>query len=472
MSPETLHEAKPLSHHRLDAISVLDGRYDKDVEILSPFASEHALISTRTEVEAKYLIALSDVGILRPFTEEERELLGNVGPSLTVEQADEVKEIEKTSEHDVKAVEKWLRNHLSTTSLEDVTPYIHFLLTSEDVNNLSYRLMLQRGTGEVMVPAADKVVDRLLEFAQQEKETVMPGRTHGQDAVPTTLGKEMALFAVRMNKEIRKLEKAKLTGKFNGAIGNYNAHAYARPEIDWLDFSKKFVEGLGLEFNPFSTQINPYEDMVEMFQTYQRLNGVFLDLDQDMWRYISDDWFAQEVKAEETGSSTMPQKVNPIRFENSEGNVTVANSLFEGFSRKLATSRLQRDLSDSTTIRNVGTALGHSLLIYKNALQGLGRVFVNHGEIEEALNENWSVLTEGVQSVLRDHGRDDAYDVVKAASRGKEIGPDEWSEWVDRLDVSEEEKLQFRELTPNKYVGIAQNIVDLAIETIEASRVG
>lgn len=457
-------------HNRLQAISVLDGRYNSDVEALSPFVSEFALIKTRTEVEAKYLMALSGIGILRDFTIEEKDLLTNIGSNMILDQVVEIKEIEKKSEHDVKAVEIWLRNYLSNTTLADVTPYIHFLLTSEDINNLSNRLMLQRGTQEVILPAVDSVIDRLLDFAEKEKATVMPARTHGQDAVPTTLGKELAAFAVRMNEEVRKLEQSKLTGKFNGAAGNYNAHKYARPDVDWLKFSKDFVESLGLKFNPFSTQINPYEDMIEMFQTYERLNGVFLDMDQDMWRYISDNWFAQEVKAEETGSSTMPQKVNPIKFENSEGNVSVANSLFEGFSRKLATSRLQRDLSDSTTIRNVGTALGHSLLIYRNALQGLGRISVNHQEIEKALNKNWSILTEGVQSVLRDHGKDNAYEVVKAASRGKEIGPENWEEWVERLDATDEEKQQFKKLSPLQYIGMAMDLADLAIATIEDSR--
>lgn len=458
-----------LESFRLDAISVLDGRYDKEVDSLSSYSSEHALIATRTEIEAKYLIALSEGNIVRPFTFEEKNLLSQIGSNLTVEQANEVKEIEKTSEHDVKAVEKWLRGILSNTSLADVTPMIHFLLTSEDVNNLAYRLMMERATQEVMVPASDKVIKKLMDIAVKERDTAMPARTHGQDAVPTTLGKEMAIFAVRMNKETRKLANGRLTGKFNGAAGNFNAHVYTRPDINWMQFSKKFVESLGLEYNPFSTQINPYEDMIEMFQTYQRLNGIYLDLDQDMWRYISDNWFAQEVKPDATGSSTMPQKVNPIKFENSEGNVSIANSLFDGFSRKLAVSRLQRDLSDSTTIRNVGSALGHSLLVYKNCLQGLEKVHVNHPKIEEVLNANWSVLTEGVQSVLRNHGRDDAYDIVKEASRGKEIGPDDWNAWVDRLDVEESEKRDFYELSPGKYVGMAGDIVDLAIQSIQDS---
>lgn len=456
--------------YSLEAISVADGRYRKDVEVLSPYVSEFGLIKARTEVESKYLVALSDVGILRPFLPEETELLSNLGQTMTLVDAQRVKEIEKTSEHDVKAVENWMRERLQGTSLQDVTPYLHFLLTSEDTNNLAYRLMFQRATRDVMVPSYDRTIDQIMGMAVKEQDTVMLARTHGQDGVPTTLGKELAVFAVRMNHEVRKLEKLKLTGKFSGAVGNFNAHTYTKPDIDWLGFSKKFVEGLGFEYNPFSTQINSYEDLIEAFQTYQRLNGVVLDMDQDVWRYISDDWFTQEVKKTTTGSSTMPQKVNPIDIENSEGNVAIANGLFESMSRKLAVSRLQRDLSDSTTIRNAGLALAHSLLVSEKACKGLGKIHANYENITSAVNNNWSVLAEGVQSVLRDHGRDNAYDLVKDAIKGKKLGPNEWPGWVDELDITDEEKAQFKELTPDKYVGIAPEIVDLAIQTIAESR--
>lgn len=468
------HENNPdgdiLTKFQLEAISVIDGRYHKEVSPLRSYVSEFGLIRTRAEIESKYLIALSNVGILRPFTDSEEQLLNEVGQEMTLDQAKRVKELEKTSEHDVKAVENWLREHLKNTSLSDITSYIHFLLTSEDVNNLSYRLMFQRATQDVMVPSYDRVIDRVMEMAVDEKNTVMLARTHGQDAVPTTLGKEMAIFAARMNREVRKLANMRLTGKFNGAAGNFNAHKYARPEIDWNEFSRKFVESFGLSYNPFSTQINPYEDMIESFQSYQRLNGVVLDADQDIWRYISDNWLVQEVRKTTTGSSTMPQKVNPIDFENSEGNVAVGNGLFEAMGRKLSTSRLQRDLSDSTTIRNIGAALAHSLLVSEKIYKGLGKIHANHAVISEDVGSNWSVLAEGVQTVLRDNGRDDAYDVIKDASKGEEINASNWLEWIDRLDIAEEEKERFRKLSPQVYIGNAAQIVDMVQEEIESSR--
>src|SRR4030043_440364 len=275
---------------------------------------------------------------------------------MTMAQAERVKQIEDTTRHDVKAMERAFREFVVGTSLEDVTEMIHFGLTSEDINNLSYRLMLDRARREICVPALDQVVDGFADRASQYKGIPMLARTHGQPAVPTTLGKEMANIAVRLNRQTRKLENVKLTGKLNGAVGNFNAHFLAATEIDWIAFSEKFVRSLGLEPNLFTTQIKPYDDMIELFQAFQRVNGVLLDIDQDMWRYISDDWFTQEVKKGEVGSSTMPQKVNPIDFENSEGNLTLANGVLETLSRKLPISRLQRDLSASTTIRNIGVA--------------------------------------------------------------------------------------------------------------------
>ncbi len=454
----------------LTAISPLDGRYWGRVNELSPYVSEMALIRTRIEVEARYLVALSGIGVVRPLSGQERETLANLGTSLSEGQIERVKEIENTTRHDVKAMERAVREFVSRTSLEKVTEMIHFALTSEDVNNLSYRLMLKRAIAKVCVPALDNIVDAFAAMAKEYANVPMLARTHGQPAVPTTLGKEMVNIAVRLNAQVRSLEEAEITGKLTGAVGNLNAHRLAAPEVDWINFSSEFVKSLGLKPNMFTTQINPYDDMIAVFQAFQRVNGVILDADQDMWRYISDDWFKQQAKSGEVGSSTMPQKVNPIDFENSEGNLQVANSLLEGFGRKLAVSRLQRDLSDSTTVRNVGVALAYGLLAYKNTLAGLGRVSANTDLIKERLNENWAILTEGVQTILRREGTRDPYSTVAALSRGQRIGPDDWREWLDGIPTEGQVQRRLREMTPESYTGYAERLVGMALEEIARSR--
>lgn len=454
----------------LTAISPLDGRYRNRLEDLAPFTSEMALIKTRFEVESKYLVALSDVGLVRDLNPQERNMLLRLGPDMTLERAVRVKQIEDTTSHDVKAIERAFREFVGGTSLKDVTEMIHFGLTSEDINNVSYRLLLERARKQICIPALDEVVDDFAARAAQFKGLPMLARTHGQGAVPTTLGKEMANIAVRLNRQTRKLEKVTLTGKLNGAVGNYNAHSLAAPEVNWISFSIRFIESLGLEPNLFTTQINPYDDMIEMFQAFQRVNGVFLDIDQDMWRYISDNWFIQEVAKDHVGSSTMPQKVNPIDFENSEGNIQLANSLWEGMDRKLAVSRLQRDLSDSTTVRNVGAGVGYGLLSYRNTLAGLQKVHPNVEGIDGALHENWAILSEGVQTVLRRAGIEDPYSMVAALTRGQRIEKSEWQDWIGGLPIEDNEKTKLRNLTPGTYIGYAEELTEMALSEIEASR--
>lgn len=454
----------------LTAISPLDGRYRDRVEDLAPFASEMALIKTRFEIEAKYLVALSKVGIVRPLKDDEQQILETLGPEMTISQAGRVKEIETTTRHDVKAVEMAFREFLAGTTLEDVIEMVHFGLTSEDVNNLSYRLLLKRAKSKVCIPALDKVVDKLVEKTQHYKSIPMLARTHGQAAVPTTLGKEIANFAVRLNRQVRKLEETRLTGKLNGAVGNYNALALAAPEVDWVVFSKKFIEDLGLEPNLFTTQINPYEDIIETLQAFQRVNGVLLDFDQDMWRYISDGWFVQELKKGEIGSSTMPQKVNPIDFENSEGNAQLANGIWDEMTRKLAVSRLQRDLSDSTTVRNIGVGLAYGLISYRSALEGLGRIRPNLGAIDKALNENWTILGEAAQTVLRRSGQKDPYSQVASLTKGQTVGKEEWIVLTEGLQVDDEERDRLESLRPETYIGYAQRLVEMALSEVAASR--
>ena len=456
--------------NQLTAISPLDGRYREKVAELSSYISEMALIKTRIEVEAKYLIALSEAGLVRKLTVLEKKFLFEFNQNITDEQVLKVKEFEEITRHDVKAVEKFLREILEKNNLKDLLEWIHFGLTSEDINNIARRLMLIRAIKEVIVPTLDLIVDELVGFSKQNKATSMLARTHGQPAVPTTLGKEMVNFAMRINGQIRKLEIVKLEGKLNGAVGNYNALQLSAPGIDWVEFSRKFITSLGLIPNLITTQINPYEDIIETLQIIQRINGIVLDLDQDIWRYVSDGWFIQIVKKREVGSSTMPQKVNPIDFENSEGNVQIANSLFEGMVRKLAVSRLQRDLSDSTTVRNIGVGLAYSLLAYKSTLNGLSRVHPNIGLINNILNENWTILTEGVQTILRKEGVKDPYSLITSLSKGKHIGESEWQAWIDRLDIKDSVKIQLKNLSPESYIGKAVELTELAIALIKKSR--
>lgn len=462
---------KSLPLIELTAISPIDGRYADRTQELRPFASEFALIRTRLEVEAKYLIALSDAGVVRKLTPAEKKRLNSFGPDLSLDNAEKIKRIEEETRHDVKAMEKAFRSMLSGTSLENVTEMVHFGLTSEDINNISYRLMLKRATESINIPALDNFTDELVTRAQQHKATPMLARTHGQGAVPTTLGKEIVNFASRLNKEIRKLEKQKLTGKLTGAVGNFNALKAAYPNIDWLSFSEKFVRSFGLEPNFATTQINPYEDMIEYFQNYIRINNVLIDFDQDVWRYISDNWFVQQAKKGEIGSSTMPQKVNPIDFENSEGNLGLANAILEFFARKLPVSRLQRDLSDSTVIRNIGTALGFSLIAYKSVTGGLLRVAPNLDEIERCLNKDWAILTEGAQTLLRRDGVEDPYSLMLELTRGGHInGQREWINLIDGLEIEDEQKAELRKLTPQAYVGLAFELTERAIAEIKFSR--
>lgn len=454
----------------LTAITPIDGRYRDRVVDLASHVSEYSLIATRIEVEAKYLIALSDIGIVRPFKRNERGKLNSFGPNLTLQSAQKVKRIEEETRHDVKAMELVFRSLVKGTSLEDVTEMIHFGLTSEDVNNLAYRLMLIRATEHICVPAIDHLVTELVDRAEKYKSTPMLARTHGQAAMPTTVGKEIVVFAARLNKELRDLEERELTGKLTGAVGNLNALQFAYPKIDWLSFSQNFVRSFGFRPSLATTQINPYEDMIAHFQNYQRINGIIIDFAQDMWRYVSDDWFVQEVRTGERGSSTMPQKVNPIDFENGEGNLTMANGIFETLCRKLSTSRLQRDLSDSTTIRNIGTALGYSLVGYTSILNGLSRVRPNEEQIAQDLNKDWAILAEGAQTIMRTLGVNDPYSLMASLTRGRHIDQAQWRTLVDQLPIPEENRITLRNLRPETYLGNAIEITERAIEEIKLSR--
>lgn len=452
----------------LTALTPLDGRYRERLIELSPFVSELALIKTRAEVEISYLRALSEVGVVRSLTQKEKNILASIITDFSISEGKEVKEIEKITRHDVKAVERFLRKKLASTSLNDAIEKIHFGLTSEDINNISYRLLLYRGAQEVIIPKLQELLDVLVDLAEKNKALPMLARTHGQAAVTTTLGKEIIIFATRLSRQLEQFKKQKLTGKLNGAVGNFNALYLTYPKIDWITFSEKFVASLGLTPNLITTQINTYDDVIEYFQLLERINNIIIAFDQDMWRYISDNWFIQVAKKGEVGSSTMPQKVNPIDFENSEGNLGLANSLLEFMARKLSASRLQRDLTDSTTIRNLSTVLAYSLLGYKSVLTGLSRVKPNEQAIEDALMKDWTILTEGVQTILRDAGVDDPYSLIAGLSRGQHIGKDEWIKWIETLPVDEKLKKILETITPKTYSGLSETLTEKAIKEIKS----
>lgn len=449
----------------LTAITPLDGRYRSRIQELAPFVSEYALIKFRMEIEIKYLLFLSDAGITRKFTNDEKQLLQDYLDQTNIEDIQKVKEKENETRHDVKAMERTLRNMLSGTSLEDQIEMIHLGLTSEDINNIAYRLILIRGT-EVILKILNELIDELVMLAERNKDIPMLARTHGQPAVPTTIGKEISTFAIRLNRQVKKLEMQKLTGKLNGAVGNFNALQYVYQDTDWTEFSEKFISSFGLTPNLFTTQINQYDDVVEFLQIIQRINGIIIDLDQDMWRYISDEWFVQIAKKGEVGSSTMPQKVNPIDFENSEGNLVIAIGLMETMSRKLIISRLQRDLSDSTTVRNYGTFLAYSLLGYKSVITGLSRIQPDIQKIKTVLNNDWSTLSEGLQTLLRKNRYPDPYSFASTLLRGKHLDQTQWIKWVNESNFSEDVTKSLLDLTPENYIGLAVKLTERAIKEI------
>ncbi|MEI8067341.1 MAG: adenylosuccinate lyase [Candidatus Shapirobacteria bacterium] len=457
---------------QLMAISPIDGRYAEKVEELSPIMSEGGLIQRRIKAECVYFLMLSDYGITRKLTSFERKLIEKViSKGITLKDMMRIKELEKEKNHDVKAVESWLVEHFKSTSISDLVDYFHFCLTSEDINNISYRLQLKDAKDEIIVPKIDEIIDSLMKMAIELSRMPMLGRTHGQAAVPTTVGKELSNFAVRLNKENRKLEKFMLTGKINGAVGNYNAINFIAPNINLFPFSETYVSRLGLELNLFTTQINAPEDIVECLQILQRINGILVDLCQDMWRYISDDWFKQQKKAGEVGSSTMPQKVNPIDFENGEANLQMANSIISGFVNKLQISRLQRDLTDSSTLRNLGTILAHILVACKSTMKGLSKVSLNEEATSAALAKNWAILSEPVQLILKKYSNvEDAYSLVKDFFRGEYIFKKEYQEYIGTLPLESDIKERLMGLTPVNYIGIAPELVEEADYQIKKSR--
>lgn len=448
----------------LNALSPLDGRYAGKLDALRPWLSEAAFMRQRIFVEIHWLLALADAGLpdVPKISTADQQFLLSLPENFSDEDAQRIKDIEAVTNHDVKAVEYFLKEKVSgRPDLLKASEFIHFACTSEDINNTSHGLMLRGARDEVLLPQLNKILTVLSDLAIENAKVPLLSRTHGQPASPSTLGKEMANIAKRLERAIAMIAAVPLFGKMNGAVGNYNAHISAYPEFDWENFSKTVVEKrLGLTFNPYTIQIEPHDGMAELFDAIARANTILLDMDRDFWAYISIGYFKQRTKAGEIGSSTMPHKVNPIDFENSEGNLGIANALLRHLAEKLPVSRWQRDLTDSTVLRNLGPAFGHSVLAYDSALRGLGKLEVNHAAIAEDLDQCWEVLAEPVQTVMRRFGIENPYEQLKELTRGKGINQADLQTFIRGLNIPEDAKARLLEMTPSSYLGKAVELTE------------
>jgi adenylosuccinate lyase len=453
-----------MSLQQLTALSPLDGRYHQQSKELSPYFSEYGLIRYRVLVEVSYAKALLDLKPFAKLTKTNENLIQDLEDIINQfdqESALSVKTIEKTTNHDVKAVEYYITQQLIEKGYgTEVQNLIHFGLTSEDVNNLAYGLMLKDACNQILRPQLCSILETLQTLINHYQQHSMLSRTHGQSATPTTMGKEFANFYARLRQPVNQLEHFSFLGKLNGAVGNFNAHMIALPEIDWLQFSETFVQSLGLENNAHTNQIEPHDFIAELSHIYSRLNTVLLDLCRDVWHYISLDYFKLKTVQGEVGSSTMPHKVNPIDFENSEGNLGISNALLGHFANKLPISRLQRDLTDSTTLRNLGVGFGHSLLAYKSLLKGLGKLEINAPVLNKDLENRWEVLAEAIQSVMRIENIDSPYEQLKELTRGHDMTEQSIKRFIDKLQIDSKAKERLLALTPSTYTGYASKLCD------------
>lgn len=449
----------------LNALSPLDGRYQTKLDSLRPFFSEYALIKHRAWVEVEWLKALSaaqDLQEISPFNAETIKELDLAIEHFSEADATQVKAIEARTNHDVKALEYWLKEKFDgNPEIKKASEFIHFACTSEDINNLSHGLMLKTARDSVMLPFLESLIARLSELAQQLAAQPMLSRTHGQTASPTTMGKELANVVYRLKRQHKQLADNEILGKINGAVGNFNAHLSAYPEFNWEGFAKTFVESLGLTYNPMTIQIEPHDYMAELYDTLARINTILIDLNRDMWSYISVGYFKQKVKAGEIGSSTMPHKVNPIDFENSEGNLGMANAILRHMAEKLPISRWQRDLTDSTVLRNMGVGFGYTLLGYDSCLRGLNKLEINAAKLAEDLDNSWEVLAEPIQTVMRRYGIENPYEQLKELTRGKGgINKDSLHVFISHLNIPHDAKVALLALTPASYIGKATELVN------------
>ncbi|HEY9121198.1 MAG TPA: adenylosuccinate lyase [Marinobacter sp.] len=443
----------------LTAISPVDGRYGNKVSVFRDIFSEYGLIRNRVTVELRWLQKLAahpGITEIPPFSAEANQFLDTMVSGFSLADAERVKGIERTTNHDVKAVEYFIKEKIAEVpELHAVTEFVHFACTSEDINNLSHALMLREGLDHGLMPAMDRVVERLAELAHEHAGQPMLSRTHGQTASPSTVGKELANVVFRLRRQMKQVRAVELMGKINGAVGNYNAHLSAYPTVDWSQNAKDFIESLGLDWNPYTTQIEPHDYIAELYDAIARFNTILIDLDRDIWGYISLGYFKQKTVEGEVGSSTMPHKVNPIDFENSEGNLGIANALFSHLSAKLPISRWQRDLTDSTVLRNLGVGFAHSLIAYEATLKGLSKLEINPARLDEDLDHAWEVLAEPIQTVMRRYNIEKPYEKLKALTRGKAMTPEVIKAFVDSLDIPDAAKTELMELTPGTYIGNA-----------------
>lgn len=446
----------------LTNISPLDGRYQEKVSELADFFSESALMRYRVFVETEFFIALSEakgVKELKRFSGSQKKIIRNLAAKFSEKDAAEIKKIESKTNHDVKAVEYFIKDRLKKTSFKHDLEFVHFACTSEDINNLAYALMLKDGIKQIIIPAMTSLQRDLEKKAKNWKKISMLARTHGQPATPTTVGKELFVFAKRLQRQINQLKKQEYLGKLSGATGTFAAHKVAYPRMNWLGFASKFIRSLKLTPNLITTQVEPHDYQAETYHNIARLNTICTDLSRDMWLYISQNYFKQRVKAGEVGSSTMPHKVNPIDFENAEGNFGIANALLNHLANTLPASRLQRDLTDSTIQRNIGSALGYCLLAYKSLLKGLGKLQINADVIAADLDDNIEVLAEALQTVMRRYGIPKPYEKLKTLTRGKKLDRKKIDTFISKLNIPADEKKRLQKLTPGSYTGIAAKIV-------------
>ena len=449
----------------LTALSPIDGRYQDKAVALRPIFSEFGLLKYRVTVEVRWLQKLAahiQIQEVPALSAEANNYLDSIVANFSVEDANRIKTIERTTNHDVKAVEYFLKEKCEALpELYKINEFIHFACTSEDINNTSHALMLKTAREEVLLPEWKKVIDAVVELAERYKNIPLLSRTHGQPASPTTIGKEMANVAYRLKRQYKQLENVEILAKINGAVGNYNAHLSAYPDIDWHTFSQEFIEqSLGVTWNPYTTQIEPHDYIAEFFDCVARFNTIVIDFDRDMWGYIALNHFKQRTIAGEIGSSTMPHKVNPIDFENSEGNLGLANAIMSHLGQKLPISRWQRDLTDSTVLRNLGVGLGYALIAYASSLKGISKLEVNEQHLRDELDQNWEVLAEPIQTVMRRYGIEKPYEKLKELTRGKRVTGEAMREFIDGLSLPEAEKARLKEMTPASYIGYAVELVE------------
>ena len=448
----------------LTALSPIDGRYgDKTTELRTIF-SEYGLLKYRVQVEVRWLQKLAkqaDILEVPTLSEQATKHLNEIVENFNEQDAIRIKTIEKTTNHDVKAVEYFLKEKVNTNEeLQAINEFIHFACTSEDINNLSYALMLKTARDTVLIPYWNKLIATITTQAKTYRDLPLLSRTHGQPATPSTIGKEFANVVYRLKRQLKQLESIEILGKINGATGNYNAHMVAYPQINWHKFSEEFVTSLGLQWNPYTTQIEPHDYIAEYFDSIARFNTIMIDFDRDVWGYIALNHFKQKTVAGEIGSSTMPHKVNPIDFENSEGNLGLANAIMSHLGSKLPISRWQRDLTDSTVLRNLGVGIGYAIIAYQSTLKGLNKLEVNQEHLLDELNRNWEVLAEPIQTVMRRYGIEKPYEKLKELTRGKRVDAQGMQQFIDSLALPEHEKTRLKQLTPANYIGFAINFVD------------